>query len=95
MDLNQVLIQVMKSLGYSDKLIAKALDDLEKVIASRYYNRIVSLLPSSTTDGIETGDYQSAIEVARQTLDSSTLQECLIEITKETIDEYVEAVTNK
>ena len=95
MDLNQVLTHTMELLGYSDKLTRKALDDLEKVIASRYYNRIVSLLLPSITEGIEIGDYQSAIEVARQTLDSSTLQDCWIEITKETIDEYVEAVTSK
>ena len=94
MDLNQVLAHTMESLGYSDKLTRKALDDLEKVIASRYYNRIVSLLPPSTTQDIEVGDFKSAIEMARQNIDQSTLQDSLLEIAKETIGEYVEAITS-
>lgn len=95
MDLSQILTQTMKFLGYSDKLTTKALGDLERVIAVRFYNKIVAICPHSTTKDIEANDYQAIIEVARQNIDKITLQDCLVEITRETIDEYVSAITSK
>lgn len=95
MDLNQILTDTMKSLGYSDKLTAKAMEDLEKVIATRYYNRIVALLPPTTTKDVKANDYQAIIEIARQSLDQSTLQDSLLVITKDTVNEYIDLIINK
>lgn len=94
-DLSQVLTQTMKSLGFSDKLTTKALGDLEKVVAVRVYNKIISLLPPSTTKEFKTNDYQSIIEVARQNIDQNTLQDCVLDIVKNTLDEYFDLMTDK
>lgn len=95
LNLKQALATTFKSLGYSDSLSDIALTDLEKVIAIRYYNRLVSLLPKASTQDLVEGDYQAVIEIAIGVIDQATLQDQLLAITKEVLLEYLEEVSTE
>lgn len=94
-NLKLALTSTLKSLGYSDSLTNKALTDLEQVIAIRYYNRIVSLLPKTSTTDLVEGDHQKVIELAKGAIDQATLQDQLLAITKEVVSEYLEEMATE
>lgn len=94
-NLKLALTSTLKSLGYSDSLTNKALTDLEQVIAIRYYNRLVSLMPKAITTDLTEGDYQKVIELAKGVIDQATLQDQLLAITKEVLTEYLEEVATE
>lgn len=90
LNLKQALASTFKSLGYSDALSNKAMTDLEQVIAIRYYNRILSLLPIASITDLTKGEHAKVIELAKDSIDQGTLHDQLLAITKEVLSEYLE-----
>lgn len=95
LNLKQALANTFKSLGYSYSLSEKAITNLEQVVAIRYYNRLVSLLPKAITTDLAEGNHQKVIELAKEFIDQSTLHDQLLSIIKDVISEYLEEVTTE
>lgn len=95
LSLQEALNSTLSSLGYSTELTSKSLSDLEQVIAIRFYNKLISMLPKEVLSNISAGNNQQVIENAKQFIDTATLQDQLLAITKEVVSEYIDIITTK
>lgn len=93
LDLSNVLTQTMQFLGYSNKLTNQALDDLEKLISMRFYNKLIILLPESIINEAKVEDIKSIAELCKANIKQNILDRTLIDITRETINEYFEEIS--
>lgn len=91
----EIINKIFTSLGYDEKLQAQAISDLEKVIAIRYYNKLVTVLPESSLSHINDSNQEKIIELARHYLNEETLQTLLLETTESTLYEYLNQLTSR
>lgn len=95
MNLTKVLDQTLQFLGYSEKLKKQTFSDLEEIISIRYYKKIQALLITSNINIENINDINSINALAKKNIDQDTLNNMLLEITKETINEYFEEISKE
>src|SRR3989338_9390373 len=94
-NLSEQIRELLKTLNFSDKLTEQAIADLEKIVAIRYYNRLVSILPDDVVSVIpnDQKNYEEVIHQAEKHIAQDILEKTLLQIVREVITEYFEAVT--